>query len=78
MSDLVKRLRDIYQLSAAKVYELSGEAADTIEQLERELAAEKALADQLYAAIQSAWIEYADDEAGINAAEADYLKARGL
>lgn len=63
MSDLVKRLRDHWH------WGMTTEAADRIEDLERELAAEKALADGIMAAWQANEFE---------PAWAAYRKARGL
>lgn len=68
---LVERLR--YEQEGAefsnRYADLVGEAADAIERLERELAAEKALADRLYEA--HTWGHWADSRAA-------YRKARGL
>lgn len=55
------------------------EAADRIEQIERELAAEKALADRLYEAARNYRVSafWARDKSFIDA-HAAYRKARGL
>lgn len=54
MSDLVKRLRDIYCVDAIQVYSACEKAADRIEQLDRELAEARSDRDEWMRAIKQA------------------------